>query len=426
MFNGEKILVLGGTRISCEIIKTAQKMGLYVGVADYNAVKDSPGKQISDYQHLVSCTDVDAIVDLIKSENYQGVITGFSDMLLPFYAEICEKSGLPCYATKEQFELFSNKKRYKELCRKHNVPVIKEYFISDCNYDEKEIEFPVLIKPVDDSGSRGITICNNKRELDKAINSLLNNGREFIIEQYLDTPEVMVFWLFHDGKYELSAIANRHVKHCQGDDVVPSLLGFSYPSMILPEYHKNIEENAKKMFSDAAIKNGMMFMQCKLHNNTCYLFDIGYRLTGSHEYHIFEDICGYNSLEMMINFAMTGFMGTSEQYSKINPDFDRYGFSVVFPCKAGKIAKITGVEKIVALDSINSVVPLHIVGDEITESMRGLLSQVCFRVFGSVDKKELIYNEIKKVHSALHITSESGEEMLLPTLEEDDVIPFVL
>ena len=50
---GKKLLVLGGTRFSCEIVEKAQEMGLFVGVADYNQVEDSPGKQIADKAHLV-------------------------------------------------------------------------------------------------------------------------------------------------------------------------------------------------------------------------------------------------------------------------------------------------------------------------------------------------------------------------------------
>ena len=91
----KKVLVMGGTRISCEIIRKAKEMGCYVVVADYNKVEDSPGKQIADEHFEISVTDVDAIVELIHRENIEGVLVGFSDMLLPYYAEICRKAGLP-------------------------------------------------------------------------------------------------------------------------------------------------------------------------------------------------------------------------------------------------------------------------------------------------------------------------------------------
>ena len=101
---GKRLLILGGMRFSCEIVKTARGMGIYTLVADYNKIEDSPAKQIADEAVDLSVIDVDAVVSYIKSHNIDGVFVGFNDMLLPYYAEICEKSGLPCYGTKEQFE----------------------------------------------------------------------------------------------------------------------------------------------------------------------------------------------------------------------------------------------------------------------------------------------------------------------------------
>ena len=159
---GKRLLVLGGTRISCEIIRKAMQMGLTVGVADYYPREQSPGKLIADEDYEVSTLDVDAVAALIKKQRFDGVLTGFSDMLLPYYAEICRKAGLPSYGTKEQFELFTNKERYKALCRKYGVPTVEEYRVDPETVDDSEIRYPVLVKPADGSGSRGIMVCHNR------------------------------------------------------------------------------------------------------------------------------------------------------------------------------------------------------------------------------------------------------------------------
>ena len=161
---GKRLLVLGGMRISCEIVEKAQAMGIYTLVADYNTIEDSPGKQIADEAVDLSVIDVDAVVNYVKKNNIDGVFVGFNDMLLPYYAEICEKAGLPCYGTKEQFDTLISKDKYKALCRQFGVPTIPEYDLNDSS-----IEYPVLVKPVDNSGSRGITICNNRQELEDAV-----------------------------------------------------------------------------------------------------------------------------------------------------------------------------------------------------------------------------------------------------------------
>ena len=161
---GKKLLVMGGMRISCEIVRQAKKMGIFTYVADYNPIELSPAKTIADRAIDLDITDVDAVVDAIKHEGIEGVIVGFNDMLLPFYADICEKAGLPCYGTREQFEILTSKDRYKNLCRQFGVPTIQEY-----QFEDKDILYPVLVKPVDSSGSRGITICHDKNELEAAV-----------------------------------------------------------------------------------------------------------------------------------------------------------------------------------------------------------------------------------------------------------------
>ena len=128
---GKRLLIMGGMRISCEIVRKAQEMGIYTIVADYNKIEDSPAKQIADEAVELDITDIDAVVSYINRNVVNGVIVGFNDMLLPYYAEICEKAELPCYGTKEQFTTLIAKDKYKALCRQFGVPTISEYDFSD-------------------------------------------------------------------------------------------------------------------------------------------------------------------------------------------------------------------------------------------------------------------------------------------------------
>ena len=73
---GKRLLVLGGTRISCGLVTKAKEMGLTVGVTDYYSVEESPGKQISDEQYDVSTIDVEAVAALIKEKHFDGLLTG--------------------------------------------------------------------------------------------------------------------------------------------------------------------------------------------------------------------------------------------------------------------------------------------------------------------------------------------------------------
>lgn len=420
---GKRLLILGGMRFSCEIVNKAKAMGVYTIVADYNKIEDSPGKQIADEAADLSVIDVDAVVAYIKDHDIDGVFVGFNDMLLPYYAEICTKAGLPCYGTKEQFETLIAKDQYKALCRQFGVPTIPEYDINDTN-----IKFPVLVKPVDSSGSRGITICHNRQELETAVETGRKASKKgkVLIERYMDGREVTVFWTFQDGNYYLSGLANRHVKHNQGDDVIPLPVGYTFPSVYLPKYRKEVEENCKQMFRHLGIKDGMMFMQCKVEDSTCYVYDLGFRLTGSLEYKILERVCGYNPLEMMICFALTGKMGEESIADKAIPEFKTPAFNVSCLCAPGTIKEITGVEKVRQMTEVEDAVLNHVSGETITEQMRGLLAQITVRVLGSVPTKVDLLPTMQRIDNTIHIIGENGEELLLPGIEYSDIEGYVI
>lgn len=420
---GKRLLILGGMRFSCEIVKTARAMGIYTLVADYNKIEDSPAKQIADEAVDLSVIDVDAVVSYVKSHQIDGVFVGFNDMLLPYYAEICEKTGLPCYGTKEQFETLIAKDQYKTLCRQFGVPTIPEYDINDTS-----IKYPVLVKPVDSSGSRGITICHNREELEEAveIGKKASKTGKVLIERYMDGREVTVFWTFQNGNYYLSALANRHVKHNQGKDVIPLPVGYTFPSVFLLKYQNEVEENCKKMFSHLGIKDGMMFMQCKVEDGTSFVYDLGFRPTGSLEYKILKRVCGYDPLEMMIYHSLTGSMGPEDITAKVNPLFNAPAFNVSCLCAPGTIKEIIGVEEVRSLPEVEDVVLGHVPGETITEQMRGLLAQITVRVLGSVSKKEELLPIMQKIDNTIHLVGEQGEELLLPGIEYSDIEGYVI
>lgn len=420
---GKRLLILGGMRISCEIVRTAKAMGIYTLVADYNKIEDSPGKQIADEAIDLSVIDVDAMVNFIKNNGIDGVFVGFNDMLLPYYAEICERAGLPCYGTKEQFDTLIAKDQYKALCRQFGVPTIPEY-----NIDDENIKYPVLVKPVDSSGSRGITICHNRQELEAAveIGKKASKTEKVLIERYMDGREVTVFWTFQNGNYYLSALANRHVKQNQGLDVIPLPVGYTFPSVFLPKYQQEVEEKCKKMFRHLGIKDGMMFMQCKVEDGICYVYDLGFRPTGSLEYKILKRVCGYDPLEMMICHSLTGKMGSEDIAPKVNPHFPAPAFNVSCLCAPGTIREITGEEDVKNMPEVEDVVIGHEAGETITVQMRGLLAQITVRVLGSVNRKEDLLPTMQKIDNMIHIIGENDEELMLPGIEYADIDGFVI
>ena len=135
--------------------------------------------------------------------------------------------------------------------RKFDVPTIPEYQIDLENIEEssKDVKYPLLVKPSDSSGARGISICHNLDELKAAV-SVANEAsktKKILVEQYVDGPECTIFWLFQDGKYYVMLLGNRHVKYNQ-NGVIPLPVGYTYPAACLPKFMKDTAPKMEAMF----------------------------------------------------------------------------------------------------------------------------------------------------------------------------------
>lgn len=421
---GKRLLILGGSKISCEIVKQAQKMGIYTMVTDWYSAELSPAKGLADKSFNVSTSDIKAMLELIKKEKIDGLITGFTDSVLPYYAEICEAAGLPHYGTKDQFEILVNKNRYKKICKDFNVPVIEEYNYKNLRDENKleQIQFPVLVKPADNSGGRGITICENAESLADGYEKALNYSekKEVLVEKYLTGKEVTIFYTIQDGEIILSAMGDRHVKKNQ-EDVIALPVAYTFPSVQLENYQRTVDIQVKKMLKSLDIKDGMIFMQCIVENNKCVVYDIGFRLTGSLEYKLIDEVCGFNPLEMLIRFALTGKMDEKEIKNIANPSWPKYGCNISFLVKPGVIEKISGIEEIMAMPEVLDAVQARTIGEEIPESAKGTLKQIVLRVFATSSNKEELIEVLDKVYESLTVTSNTGENMLLKGFNTEEL-----
>ena len=167
--NNKKLLVLGGNALSIDIVKQANKMGVHTIVTDWNNVNDSPAKLYASEYWNISLLDYDTLISKIKESHIDGIITGFTDSYLLPYQYLCEKCNLPCYATKQQFELTLDKSLFKATCNKYNVPTVPEYSINGFDKNTISESNKVILKPVDNSGSRGICICDTPESFDNKL-----------------------------------------------------------------------------------------------------------------------------------------------------------------------------------------------------------------------------------------------------------------
>lgn len=422
---GKKLLLLGGPALACDIIKTAREMGIHTSVTDFYPPEKSPAKLVADKYYMVSNADVDAVVKLIREEKIDGVLTGFTDSTLPYYEKICRKAGVPSYASSEQINITCNKNAFKKLCKNFEVPVVEEYDISS-PYDIEEVKklrFPVILKPADNSGGRGITICNKPNEFSAAYEHALNfsESKSVLTERYMMAPEVSIFYLVKDGEIYLTLMGDRHTKN-RKQGIIPLPVGYTFPSRNFPAYLDNLNEKVVKMFESIGMKNGLIFIQSFVEDGHCIFYEMGFRITGSLEYKLIEALNGFNPLRMLIEFAVTGKMGSAEELQHNAPNHSSSACNLTFLVNPGVIGSIRGVKEVKEMEGIIDAVLSYKEGDEVPKSAVGTLRQVLLRVFAIGKNDEILVDLVKRIQSSIKVFSDRGENMLMDLYDPQELL----
>lgn len=409
--------------MACCIVNTAKPLGIYTIVADYHS--DSPAKKIADENVLLSTTDVGAIVSFCKKNQVDGVFSSFIESMLPYCCEICNELGLPFYATREQITIASNKYLFKDLCRKNNVPTVKEYFVNENLDDLSNLTYPVFIKPADNSGARGMSVVRNESELKRSYEKALNFSpcRKVLIEKYMDAncKCINIDYVICDGVFYLTGVGDKYVYRTQSESApITSLV--SYPSVYIDEYIETLQREVIKMFQSLDIKNGVIFIESFYDEEGFHFYEMGYRIGGGQYYVMLSKLYGIDFMKMMINFSLTGNMGCEKKIASMDPKFSQKCVGLVILLKKGRISAIEGIGDIQNLGDVVGITQILDLDDELLDEDIGTLRQAFARIHIVSDDKKLLRNTINEIYELLTVRDECQNNMIIMDLDSINLL----
>lgn len=416
-FEGKKLLVLGGGNPGYHITKIAKNEGAYVIVTD-NLIGGA-AKEIADETLDVSTVDTPALLDVIKEKNIDGVFCGPSEFNIVNVMNLCEKAGLPFYATKEQWDICSDKELFKNMCREYDVPCVPEYHVTEefLAEDLEKIKYPVMVKPVDSSSSRGIAVCYNSEELIDAYKVALTFSKKghVIVEKYINNNlSFAVRYVAYNGDIHLLLTSDSYVVDPIEKKALIGYVGV-FPSSFKDEYIEKIDPNVKAMFRDLGIKNGAFFMQAlnDPDDGQIYFHEMGLRLSGGFTYTVTEPATGISDAKMMIRYALGMDFSTPEEIQRIDPNLNnQIAVSLSIPMKVGTIASIDGIEECRKNMNVVNLIQYYNVGDEITEKKIGTLDQHFCRFKLILDDYSQLGEKINFVMDHLKVLDTDGNNMI--------------
>lgn len=413
----KKLLILAGAGPHCKVVETAKEIGLYVIVTDY--LPDSPAKKIADESWTLNITDIDGIVECCKKAGVSGVLNFCIDPGQKPYQKICEKLALPCIGNAEQFDIFTDKRKFKQACLRYGVDVIPEYSIDDVISGKSQ--YPILVKPAESRGSRGQTVCNNLQEVLDAVKyaeEISSNGR-VLIEDYMGgKPDFSLTYLIKEEKAYLVRTADRHLGSVESGMSRQTMASVS-PSRFTNVLLENAHERICNFLKGVGIVNGSVLMQGFVDGNTIKFYDMGLRFPGNEYANLFTKATGMNVMKSMIRFALgegiDDYDGALENSWSLN---GKRIFQLMYNVAPGKVAKIKGIETVKGHPCVVDLQQRIFVGDDVPAT--GDIRQRACEIDMLFDD-DAMAEMIRFVQETIEFTDTDGRNMKLTCINPKDM-----
>ena len=297
----EKIVIIGANSFQNPLILKAKEMGYETHVFAWES--GDIGEKTADYFYPISITEKEKILEECKKIHPKAVVSIASDLAVLTVNYIAEKLGLTSN-NPENSKICTNKYEMRKAFEKAGVrvPKFKNVGIGE-KIDLEEFRMPVIVKPTDRSGSRGITKVDKKEEIKEAVKNAIDNSFEkrAIIEEFIGGHEYSCECISFHGKHQFLAITRKFTTGA------PHFIetGHIQPSGLTEEQERIVKYEIFKALDALKIENGPSHSEFKIDTDgNIGIIEIGARMGGDC---IGSDLVkistGYDFLKLTIDVA---------------------------------------------------------------------------------------------------------------------------
>jgi biotin carboxylase len=367
----KKLAILGASYLQYPLVSKASEMGIETHVfawSEGNVVGD-----ICDFFYPISILDKNSILEKCIDIEIDGIISIGSDIAMPTINYVAEKLHLVGNSLRST-RLSTDKFEMRMAFQNSKIPCPRFYFFNTPNFSNEEISFPVIIKPTDRSGSRGVTKVTQHKDVNAAIEKALENSinKRAIVEEFMVGREFSVEMISYQGVHNIITITDKittgspffvEIEHHQ-------------PADITKDISNKIEETVKSGLQSLGIENGASHSEVFLtENNEIRIIEIAARMGGELiGSHLVPLSTGYDYIKHTIEISLGIFEGFFHTERVLNYS----GIYYILPIP-GMIKKITN-NKAMYKNIVFSY-PIMKLGDQVPEIIDGAQSRAGIIVY---------------------------------------------
>lgn len=306
----KKLLILGGSRFVLPVIEKAHQFGYWVITCDY--LPTNYAHKYSDQYCNISIVEKEKVLAIAQNLRIDGIMSFACDPGVITAAYVAEKMGLPYGGSFESVSILQNKAKFRQfLLENHfNVPKAKGYAsIEDALKDANTnyFNFPVIVKPVDSAGSKGVKKVDSVDILQSAIESALtfSHSKHFIIEEYIekvgDSSDCECFSV--DGEMKYISFSNQKFDKAANNPFVPS--GFTWPPEMPQRYQEELIAELRRLCQLLHMKTSLYNVEARIgKDGKAYLMEVSPRGGGNRLAEMMNYVTGVDLIEESVKAAM--------------------------------------------------------------------------------------------------------------------------
>lgn len=299
----KKLAILGASYLQKPLVLKAKDMGLETHVFAWkegNVVED-----ICDFFYDISILEKEEILQVCSSLAVDGIISVASDAAMPTVNYVANKLNLvgnSMWCT----EVTTDKFKMREALSAGNINIPRYFLVTESSSHNVDfsIKFPVIVKPVDRSGSRGVTLVHEMGELRSAVNKSIAESfsSKAIVEEFIDGQEFSVEAVSIKGEHTILAITEKTTTGA------PHFVELAHkqPANISSEQKRNIEDLTLRSLDSLQVENGMSHTELKLDkNDNPVIIEVAARMGGDFIGSVLTTECtGVDTLKLVIDISL--------------------------------------------------------------------------------------------------------------------------
>jgi biotin carboxylase len=267
----KKILLLGGSHRDIPLIKASQELGYYVitlGDRDYYL-----GHQYSDKSYKINFNDLEKVKKIALDEQIDYLLPGCGEESYLKTVQLSHELNIGNFDTLETAKLIHNKWKFKDFCLKNTISTPNGIFYKDQN-DLKNLHFPIVVKPTNLSGGRGVEIVNDTNELQKSLTNAQKFSDEIFLEEFID-GKLIAYSIFIKNQKIIYGFVGEDKTYLN-----QYLIASAYPTDIEDVVLNKLKEDIEKLAKLLHLVDGMFLLQVLIKDLKPYIIDVTRRIPG--------------------------------------------------------------------------------------------------------------------------------------------------